>query len=276
MRNAQKQPGAAIGSNVAKTGKLFVHITGKNAAGQRLPQGTGLPPAPWVNVIANPDFGCLISESGSACTWAGNSQANRLTPWSNDPVSDPPGEVIFIRDENTGEFWSPTWPSAGGGAALVRHGQGYTIFEHNSHSVRQEVLEFVALQDPIKFVRLKLKNEGRRPRRLSATFYAEWVLGTDREQTAMHIVTAVDPNSGAVLARNPFNTVFALRVAFADVDVRPRTFTTNRTEFLGRNGSLPSPRGLKQGQLSNTVGAGAIRVWPFRARSSSILAKSAR
>jgi cyclic beta-1,2-glucan synthetase len=214
------------------------------------------PPAPWINVVSNPAFGFLASESGSGYTWADNSQANRLTPWNNDPVSDPPGEVVYLRDEATGEVWTAApGPIPAPVSHLVRHGQGYTLFEQNSHGLGHELLLFVPFTDPIKLLCLKVRNLSRQPRRLSATFYAEWVLGTVREQASAHVVTEVDPESGALLARNSFNTDFAARVAFADVNLRPRTLTGDRTEFLGRNGSLTAPAALRRRELTGTVGA---------------------
>jgi len=62
-------------------------------------------PAPWINVVANPDFGFLVSEAGAGYTWAGNSGENRLTPWRNDSVSDAPGEALYLRDEETAQVW---------------------------------------------------------------------------------------------------------------------------------------------------------------------------
>ena len=171
-----------------------------------------VPPAPWINVVANPSFGFLVSDSGAGYTWAGNSQQNRLTPWSNDPVSDPPGEVIYLRDEDTGETWSPTpLPVPGAAPTLVRHGAGYTSFEQRRSNLEQRLRLFTAPDDPVKFLCLSVVNRGSTPRRLSATFYAEWVLGVTRDQTAMHIVTEVDPESGAVLARNPLSIDFGTR-----------------------------------------------------------------
>jgi cyclic beta-1,2-glucan synthetase len=223
-----------------------------NDAGQQRP--LQLPPAPWINVIANPNFGFLISESGSGYSWQGNSQSNRLTPWNNDPVSDPPGEVIYLRDEATGEFWTPTpLPIPSAETAVVRHGQGYTLFEQQSHGLAQELLLFVPSKDPIKLLRLKVRNLGSRRRRLSATFYAEWVLGTVRDQAALNVVPFLEPESGAMLARNAFNGDFAPCVGFADVSLRPRTYTSDRTEFLGRNGSVAAPAALERVGLSGRV-----------------------
>src|SRR5262249_9532270 len=140
-----------------------------------------LPPAPWINVVANPAFGFLVSESGAGYTWAGNSQTNRLTPWNNDPISDRPGEAVYLRDEATGQVWTATPLPAGAQASvLVHHGQGYTVFENHSHGLVQELLLLVPPEDPIKLIALKVRNPGRRSRHLSATFYAEWVLGTVR------------------------------------------------------------------------------------------------
>src|SRR5262249_53634515 len=148
-----------------------------------------LPPAPWTNVIANPHFGCLVTEAGLGYTWAGNSQMNRLTPWSNDPVSDPPGEVVYLRDEETGELWTPTpLPLGPRSVVTVRHGQGYTRYTHRSSYLQQELLVFAPPDDPIKVMWLKLRNDDNRPRHLSATYYAEWVLASVRENAPMQVV----------------------------------------------------------------------------------------
>jgi cyclic beta-1,2-glucan synthetase len=215
-----------------------------------------LPPAPWINVISNPSFGFLVSESGSGYTWADNSQTNRLTPWSNDPVSDPPGEALYLRDETTGEVWSPTpSPAPYRSPYLVRHGQGYTVFEHNSHGLRHELILLVPPGDRVKLIALRLRNLARRPLRLSAAFFAEWVLGTVRDQAPTGVITEIDGDDGVLLARNPFNADFGGRVAFADVNLRPRGVTGDRTEFLGRNGSLAAPAGLAA-EWKGTTGPG--------------------
>ncbi len=215
------------------------------------------PPAPWCNVIANPSFGFLVTERGGGYTWAGNnSQLNRLTPWSNDAASDPPGEVVYLRDEATGEVWTPTALAPRGPAAYTaHHGQGYTVFTYSGRGLDHELLLFVPPDDPVKLIRLKVRNVGRQPRRLSAAFFAEWVLGTVRDQSAMRVVTEVDANTGALLARNRFNADFATAVAFVDVNARPRTFTCDRTEFIGRNGSLAAPAALERTAWSGSVGA---------------------
>ena len=213
-------------------------------------------PAPWVNVLANPQFGTVVSESGSACTWSENAHEFRLTPWNNDPVSDSSGEAFYIRDEERGHFWSPTpLPSRGAMPYASRHGFGYSVFEHTERGIRSELTVFVALDAPIKFTILKVRNESGRSRRLSATGYVEWVLGDLRPKSTMHVVTEVDPNSGALFARNPYNTEFADRVAFFDVDDATRTVSCDRTEFLGRNGTLRSPAAMFRVRLSGKMGA---------------------
>ena len=214
-------------------------------------------PAPWVNVLANPDFGSVISESGIAYTWSGNAHEFRLTPWENDPVSDSGGEAFYIRDEERGHFWSPTpLPSRGATPYVTRHGFGYSVFEHTERGIHSEVWVYVALDAPIKFTVLKVRNESGRPRRLSVTGYAEWVLGNLRAKTAMHVITEIAPNNGALFARNSYNTEFADRVAFFDTDEIPRTVCGDRTEFLGRNGTLRSPAAMSRSRLSGKVGAG--------------------
>ncbi|HVS88329.1 MAG TPA: glucoamylase family protein [Candidatus Acidoferrum sp.] len=222
--------------------------------------GEGLrTPAPWVNVIANPSFGFLVSESGSGHTWSLNSRENQLTPWSNDPVIDPPGEAIYIRDEGTGEVWSPTALPIRDEITpyIARHGQGYSRFHHGSHGILLELLQFVPPEDPIKISRLILKNDSDRPRRLSVTAYAEWVLGNSRGASAPYIITEIDSQSGALFAQSAWGGEFGGRIAFADLAGKQASFTGDRTEFLGRNGTLARPAALERGgPLSGKVGAG--------------------
>lgn len=212
-------------------------------------------PAPWVNVLANPHFGSVISESGSAYTWSGNAHEFRLTPWDNDPVCDSSGEAFYLRDEETGALWSPTpLPARGTTPYVSRHGFGYSVFEHTENGITSELWVYVALDAPIKFSVLKVRNNSGRTRRLSATGYVEWVLGDLPSKSNMHTMTEIDPKSGALCARNSYNSEFADRVAFFDVDDISRTISGDRTEFLGRNGTLHNPSAMSRLRLSGKVG----------------------
>jgi cyclic beta-1,2-glucan glucanotransferase len=216
-------------------------------------------PAPWINVIANPFFGFLVSESGSGHTWSLNSHENQLTPWSNDPVTDPPGEAIYIRDESTGEVWSPTALPIRDEVApyIARHGQGYSRFHHGSHGILAELLQFVPPEDPIKISRLTLRNDSGRARRFSVTAYAEWVLGSSRSASAPYLITELDPKTGAIFARSVLGGEFGGRVAFADLGGKQASVTGDRTEFLGRNGTRERPAALEESRaLSGKLGAG--------------------
>ena len=214
-------------------------------------------PAPWVNVIANPQFGTVISESGPACTWSENAHEFRLTPWYNDPVSDSGGEAFYLRDEESGLFWSPSpLPVRGVMHYVSRHGFGYSVFEHTEDGISSEMWVYIAMDASVKLTVLKVKNKSGRARRLSATGYVEWVLGDLRSKTAMHVNTEIDPKTGALFGRNPYNTEFADRTAFFDVDETTRTVSGNRTEFLGRNGTLRSPDAMTRARLSGSVGSG--------------------
>jgi len=216
-------------------------------------------PAPWLNVIANPSFGFQVSESGAGYTWSVNSRENQLTAWSNDPVSDPPGEVFYVRDEESGALWGPTVLPIREETTpyVVRHGQGYSRFSHVSHGIALELLQLVPLVDPVKLSRLEIHNVSGRPRRLSVTAYVEWVLGTSRGASAPRLVTEHDAATGAILVRNPWNGEFAGRVAFAALADRQSAWTCDRTEFLGRNGTLDHPAALERGlPLAGSAGAG--------------------
>ena len=221
--------------------------------------GDQVTPAPWVNVIANPSFGFQVSTEGSGYTWSVNSRENQLTPRSNDPVSDNPGEVIYVRDQDSGDVWTATALPIRDDASryIARHGQGYSRFEHVSHGIALDLLQFVPLGDPVKISRLKIKNVSGRRRRLSITAYVEWVLGPSRATCAPYVVTEIDPKTGALLARNPWRMEFGSRVAFADLAGQQNSWSGDRTEFIGRNGSFALPAALaSRNQLSNRVGAG--------------------
>ena len=214
-------------------------------------------PAPWVNVLANPHFGTIVSESGTAYTWSENAHEFRLTPWHNDPVSDSGGEAIYLRDEESGRVWSPTPLPAGEAAAcVIRHGFGYSVYETTTAGIHAELWVYVAIDADIKFSVLRVRNDSGHQRRISATGYVEWVLGDVRGKSAMHITTEIDPQTGALLARNAYNQEFVDRVAFFDVDDPKRTLTGDRREFIGRNGSLRRPDALRRLRLSGKVGAG--------------------
>ncbi len=214
-------------------------------------------PHPWVNVIANPQFGFLVSESGSGATWAENSGENRLTPWRNDPVTDMPGEALYIRDEETGQVWSPTPMPAGANTThVIRHGAGYSIFESRSHGLNQNLRLFAAPDAPVKIVQLRLQNLWERPRRVTVTYYAEWVLGTTRDTQQAQIMPEFDPDHNALLASNRFNSEFGERVAFLAANKQPHGVTADRTEFLGRIGSMRAPEALGRIGLNSAVNAG--------------------
>jgi cyclic beta-1,2-glucan synthetase len=221
-----------------------------------------LAPAPWINVMANPNFGTLVSESGLGFTWCGNSQQNRLTPWMNDPVSNPPPEVIYIRDDQSGARWTPTaLPIRERDAYRARHGQGYTVFEHNSHAIAQELTVFVPVTengggDPVKILRLRLRNESSRPRQLTVTVFAEWTLGSTREDQQLHVQTAFDQESGALLARQSWRETYAGSIAFVSANPRASSYSGDRTQFLGRNRSRANPAALDYVTLDNRCGGG--------------------
>ncbi|MDD4238242.1 MAG: glucoamylase family protein [Desulfotomaculaceae bacterium] len=222
-------------------------------------------PAPWSNVIANPRFGCLVSELGTGYTWWRNSREFKLTPWSNDPVLDPTGEVCYLRDEESGELWSATPSTAATDQPYaVTHGRGFTSFRHESHGIRQEMTVYVPLDDPVKVVKLQLQNRSAVRRRLSVTYYAEWVLGVRRQTGASFIITQWDEQAQILLARNAYQETFSDAYAFLDVYPQEMqnggradelSWTADRNEFLGRNGTLKSPAAFARDRLSGQTGA---------------------
>jgi len=226
-------------------------------------------PAPWVNVIANPAFGFLVSAEGGGYSWSLNSRDNQLTPWSNDPVGDPPGEVFFLRDDESGQLWSPTaLPIRDrGGVYVARHGWGYSRFEYTTQGIGATLTQSVAPDDPVKLSRLVLRNRSGRRRTISVTAYVEWVLGPSRPTTLAFVTTEIDPVTGAMFARNPWRLSGGGRVAFADWCGSQTDWTGNRAEFIGRNGVLANPAALASGEpLSNRTGAGLDPCGALRTR----------
>ncbi len=212
-------------------------------------------PAPWINVISNPTFGFGVSADGSGAIWSENSRENQLTPWSNDPITDPAGEAIYLHDLESQQIWTATaQPIRNQGRYLCRHGFGYSVFQHTAHQISAELVQFVPMDSPVKVSRLRLRNLSNRPRRLSVTAYAEWVLGTSRSATAGKITTTVDAGTGAVLAQHPRAMAFAGRAAFADFGADLDSLTCDRAEFLGPNGRMSAPAGLTAAPLSGRHG----------------------
>ena len=216
-------------------------------------------PAPWINVIANPTFGFQVSESGAGYTWSLNSRENQITPWSNDPVSDPSGEAIFMVDRDSGARWSPTsapvrLPNT---IYLASHGQGYSRFETLAYGIRSTLTQFVLPDSPVKVSRLLLENTSSGVRKLSVSNFAEWVLGFSRATMAPTCITEYDADSRAVFAWNPRNNEHGTKIAFSSIVGSLTSYTSDRTEFIGRNSSLAYPTALlRDVDLSRRTGAG--------------------
>ena len=220
-------------------------------------RGDRVPPAPWANVVANARGGFLVTERGGGFTWAKNSFFYRLTPWHNDPVGDPAGEALYLRDEESGETWSATpAPVRRNAPYTVRHGAGWTSFAHEHAGIATRLVMAMAGDDPVKVSRLCVANPGATPRRIALVAYAEWTLGVLREHTQHQVQTGVDAGRGAVFARNFFDPQFAGQVAFCALSEPLAGHTGDRREFLGRNGTLAAPAGLRGEALSGRHGAG--------------------
>lgn len=214
------------------------------------------PPMPWVNVIANKQFGTVVSQSGGY-SWAENAHEFRLTPWYNDPVSDASGEVYYIRNEATGKFWSATpLPCPAQSDYLQRQGFGYSVFECHEEQLKTELWMYVDSEAPVKFWHLRARNDAPTAQHYSSTLFLELVLGEARAKTQMHTRTFVDSKTGALFAANPYNTEFPDRVMFLESSEEVKTVTGDRTEFLGRNGTSADPEAMHRVRLSGHVGAG--------------------
>lgn len=223
-------------------------------------------PTPWINIISNKGFGFQVSESGSGYTWAENSRENKLTPWSNDPVSDPPGEVIYLRDEEGGHIWSITpLPIRETTSYTIRHGAGYSIFQHSSHGIDGQITMFALQDDQVKINLVKLKNNSDEKRKIGLTYYIKPVLGVSSEITAQYISTQLEGNTGALLLKNSYNSDFPGRIVFMAASEEVRSYTGDREEFMGRGRDANNPAALEREGLSNRIGwgldpCGAIQV----------------
>lgn len=214
-------------------------------------------PAPWCNVLANDTFGTIVSESGLGFSWAENSGENRLTSWSNDPVCDTPGEFLYLRDEASAEFWTVTAAPLGDKSACeTRHGAGFTSYRQNNHALEQEMLVFVPKSDPVKIVRLRLNNLASETRRITATYFADLLLGAVGSSAKPHIACQYSPGCKAILANNAWNPEFASRVAFLTASLPPHSMSGDRYDFLGHEGDHANPAALRHMDLGGRFTAG--------------------
>ncbi len=261
VQSTIEQPVSTLSSSIRQKLEYFNGLGGFDQDGREyvviLENGASTP-APWINVIANPQFGFQVAAEGSGYTWAQNSRENQLTSWSNDPVSNPVGEAMYVRDEESKQLFCATaQPMRNNGSYIARHGHGYSRFEHQASGIALDLLQYVPVNDPIKISRLTLRNNSARRRRFSVTAYTEWVLGTSRGASGPFITSELDAKTGAILLHNKWGLAFPDRVAFADLSGSQTSWTTDRTEFLGRNGHVDAPGALLDGnQLSGITGAG--------------------
>ena len=217
--------------------------------------GSSLPPAPWINVVGNPAAGFIVSESGAGVTWAENSYFFRLTPWQNDPVRDTTGDCIYLRDDDSGALWTATpEPIREPTPYTVKHGAGYSVFEHSHQRITTTLRVGMPEADPVRIQILRVKNGSAAPCRLTITSYVEWVLGVDREKTREYVRTEMAEQNHVMLARNFYDPVFSSRVAFSAMSERPTSYTAARREFLGRNGTASAPAAMKRQELSDETG----------------------
>jgi cyclic beta-1,2-glucan synthetase len=215
-------------------------------------------PAPWINVISNPTFGFQTATEGGGYTWSAKSRENQLTAWSNDPVGDPPGEAFYVRDDKSGDLWSPiALPVRNPSRVYVsHHGRGYSRFERSAHGIAADLLQYLPVEGSMKIARRRLRNKSNLTRHLSVTAFVAWVLGASRVATLAFVETEIDVATGSLFARNSSNVAFGLRVAFADMPGTQIDWTGDLREFIGRNRTLASPAALTSASpLSKKVGA---------------------
>jgi cyclic beta-1,2-glucan synthetase len=215
-------------------------------------------PAPWINVISNGEFGFHVSESGSSYSWYKNSRENKITPWSNDPVTDPPTEALYLRDEVTGKLWSITpKPLRDEGEYIIEHGYGYSNFKHQAQGIIGEMTTFAPMDESVKLCLVKLKNSSEQERKLSLTYYAQLVLGVVPQNTAQYISTYLDKEKNFIYAQNPYSEHFGRAYGYLGIAGGTEvSYTGNRTEFLGRSGDVNTPEALRYKEFSNKVGSG--------------------
>lgn len=215
-------------------------------------------PAPWINIISNKDFGFHVSEGGSSYTWCSNSRENKITPWSNDWITDMPGEALYLRDEVNGKVWSiSTKPVRDDGKYIIRHGFGYSNFKHNAHGIVGEMTVFVPKKEKVKICLIKLKNDTSVERKLSLTYYAHLNMGVVPQFTSQYISTYLNEKNKYIYAKNPYDESFGEFISYLKIiGGENESFTGNRKEFIGRGGNVKFPKALKKVKLSNMTGAG--------------------
>ena len=238
-------------------------------------------PLPWCNVLTNGILGMIATDMGAGYTWCNNSRENKLTPWHNDPVSGRSGEGLYVRDKETGDFWTiSAGPARGRGMYRVRHSQGWTCYEYGGYGLTQENTMFVPWDSNVRVQLLRIINPGPRVRELDVTWYADFVMGSARENTAAFINVRRDAQSGALWAENGYRDEFKGELLFMAAPGKEVSFTANRCEFTGILGALDNPAGMYRDELSGSIGPGLggcgalrfhIRVPPGMSRQAVLL-----
>jgi cyclic beta-1,2-glucan synthetase len=222
-------------------------------------------PHPWSNVIGSHAFGFLVTETGGGYTFSENCQANRLSPWRPDPVSDLKGEMLYIRNSRTKKIYCPLSVPM----AICEHHFGFSRFFMKEEDFTIEVVISSSLEKKVKFWKLYITNPTEKELDLEYYLVVDWLLGTLSSKSKPHLVCDYDKQNQIVYVVNSYNHEFSHRIAFMGSSEDVYSFTTSRREFIGRNQDFNSPHALQTDKLlaplknaisSGTDALGAVHI----------------
>ncbi|MGN1327813.1 MAG: GH36-type glycosyl hydrolase domain-containing protein, partial [Clostridia bacterium] len=215
-------------------------------------------PTVWSHVIANENFGTLVTENMGGYTWHKNSKLNRLTAWSNDQVADTPSEIIYLKDMETEKKWSIGFnPMHDNNDYYIIYGFGYAKYIHNSSKIKQTVDVFVPKDDNVKINLITLENKNPQKKNLRLVYYIKPVLGEDEIKSNEYLNMSFNTSSNIMFINNLMSE--EKNQIFISSSEKINSYTGSKTSFL-KNSTLENPAGLDQIELNreNSFGEDGI------------------
>ena len=207
-------------------------------------------PTVWSHILANEQFGTLVTESMGGYTWYKNSRLNRITTWHNHPVTDIPSEAIYLQDKESKKIWSVGLnPCPDENDYYITYGFGYAKYLHHSKGLTQRLEMFVPMDDPVKMQILNLENNELKKKKLKLVYYLKPVLGEDELKTNGYLDLKFYENSNLICMKNLNEDENFSQYLFVSSSEKITSYTGSKSSFFGK-GNLTHPDSIDQIELN--------------------------